>query len=344
MNCIHDGSITGGTSPTVVHRTPEASATEVPVNAVVSLDFDEPLDAFTVTNNSFRVRDNTTNQEVPGIRSVSADGQSLSFVPDAPLAVNRWYRVDVTGTVTDVVGNRVTQTTAFFTTAFEADTTAPQLVAVHPADGVTAVPTNARVQLVFDEAIQESSLAQVTLRAGGSAVPVVRGLTDANRQVTVTPVLPLAPQTLYSIEVGAVEDRAGNVLAGPLSTTFVTGDGVDLIHPQVVGTDPVANAVGVPTNVVGQVVFSERVNPLTVTASTLRFRNSSTNQVVAATVMVAADGLSATVTPTAALQGNTSYRLDVSGNIQDLGGQWSEFEDHLLYDGSLKHFFAKAKR
>ena len=80
-------------APVVVRTNPFSSATDVPVNSVVTLEVNEPTDPGSVNSSSFLVQDNTTSQAVPGIFTVSADGRVVDFVPDALLGVGRSHSV-----------------------------------------------------------------------------------------------------------------------------------------------------------------------------------------------------------------------------------------------------------
>ena len=112
----------------MVRTNPVSSDTNVPVNVVVSLEVDEPLDPGTVNSNSFILRDNATSQDVAGSRSVSADGRTISFVPDTALAVGRPHQVIFSTSILDLAGNPLTGSNFFFTTDFVADTVGPQVV------------------------------------------------------------------------------------------------------------------------------------------------------------------------------------------------------------------------
>src|SRR5258707_4372315 len=75
--------------PVVVSTNPFSAETNVPLNTPIQLQVNEPVDPGTVNSNTFIVRDSTTGQTVAGSYSVSADGQTISFVPRAPLAWSR---------------------------------------------------------------------------------------------------------------------------------------------------------------------------------------------------------------------------------------------------------------
>jgi len=140
--------------------------------------------------------------------------------------------------------------------------------------------------------------------------------------LTVTPVLPLAALTTYTVTVQDVTDLAGNPLGAPVSTTFTTGAGADLARPTVTGVDPPNFATEVGTNATVTLQFSERMNPLSITPAT--FRVSANSLVVAGNVSVAADGLSATFTPDAPLAPSSLHFVQAF-SLTDMAGNTSQF-------------------
>jgi hypothetical protein len=117
-----------------------------------------------------------------------------------------------------------------------------------------------------------------------------------------------------------VKDLSGNALAAMVSTTFTIGTGADLIGPTVTLVDPANGATGVPTTAVVKITFSKRINALTVTNATFLVFPQSTGIPIAGTIAVAADGRSASFTPTSALAASTAYNVEAFG-ITDLAGQ-----------------------
>ena len=235
--------------PQVVATTPFNGATDVPVNAVVEIEANEPIDPATVNSNSFLVRDNTTFQTVPGSFSVSTNGRVVAFLPAAPFAVGRSHSVFFSSRgMTDVSGNRLTGPSLFFTTDSVEDTTPPQVVGVSPDDGLTGVPTNAKVVIAFDEPIQGTDGNLVTLSAGGVDVPVKRLLSNGNRRLTLTPLNLLDPLTAHDVTVDGVMDLSGTALAVAELSSFTTGGGVDLVNVSVTSRSPAANATNVSTD------------------------------------------------------------------------------------------------
>ncbi len=312
------------TAPQVVRTNPFSSATEVPVNTVISVELNEPIDPVTVNSNSFIVRDNFTFDNLSGSYSISSDGRTVSFMPDVPLAVGRSHTIFVSSQgMQDLAGNSLTGGNFSFTTAFAADTVGPQALGVSPANGLTQVPINARVMIVFDEPIQAQSVDQVTLSAG-TTVAVTRAFTNSNRTLTLTPTLPLTAGTLYTLTITGVRDLAGNNLLTPVTTSFTTSTGADLIRPQISGSNPTNGASGVATNTTVTLTFSERINPLSVNNNSFRVFPGNSGVPLAGTITLTADGRSASFSPAVALANSTQFIVQASG-ITDLTTQEISF-------------------
>ena len=308
--------------PAVVRTTPVANSTAVPINPVISVEFDKVIDPTTVNNNSFLVQDNTTGKPLSGNRMLSSDGRTVSFIPDTVLGVNRSHSVFVGNRgILDLTGNMVRVGSFSFTTGLEEITTGPQIVGINPVDGITAVPTNVAVLIQFDRPVSNQSIRNVTLTNNDVEVDVERVLTDGDRRLSLRPKTALDPLQNYTLLIEEVSDLSGNVLSPSASSTFTTGIGIDVFGPTVVLVSPANGTINVPTNVIAEVRFSERVNPLTVNTSTFFIDNGVTGLPVSGSVTVGADGMSATFTPATELTSLTNYRVRVFGGIQDLIGQ-----------------------
>ncbi|MGC5019075.1 S8 family serine peptidase [Micromonospora sp. DT47] len=83
------------------------------------------------------------------------------------------------------------------------------------------------------------------------------------------------------------------------------------------GVSPADFGTGVPVAAKPTVTFARDVDPASVTSSTVRLVNGKTGAAVAADLSVS--GSTVTVSPTAALQDNTSYRITVNG-LKDSSG------------------------
>ena len=253
------------TAPSIVATSITYGDTSVPVNSVFEWSYSEPIDAASVLTQQNVLYDYTAGQYVlGGTLSVSEDARTVTYVPPANLVSGRQYSVNL-GSVADLAGNVGGALSLFFTAAATSDVTAPQVVATNPASGATGVPLNTRVRLAFDEPISAASLQGINILVSESPLPVAsRTLSNGDRVVTINLTTLLAPNTFHRISA-IVKDRAGNEMGAPVTSTFTTGSGVDLINPATTATpSPAAGATGVPVGTAPTVTFSEAIDPTSV--------------------------------------------------------------------------------
>jgi hypothetical protein len=137
--------------------------------------------------------------------------------------------------------------------------------------------------------------------------------------LTLTPVNPLSVNTAYTVRVAGVLDLAANALLAPVATSFTTGTEADLIRPSVIAVDPANNAGGVGTNTVVRLQFSERVNAITATNSTIQISQNNNGVQIPVSVTVSADGRTASLT--AGLSPSIQYRVTwLTNGITDVAG------------------------
>jgi hypothetical protein len=312
----------------------------VPLNAVVSVETNQPLDVGSLNGLTFFVRDTTVGVNIGGSYTWSADNRTVGFVPSAPLAAGHNYQVffSWSGSVTDYAGNIVGGVITSFTTSSVTDTSVPQLLLFSPTSGLTQAPINSRVTLLFNKTVAAQSVlnvAQTILTANGVAQPVFVGFANNNQEVILTPVNPLASNTTYTITVAGIQDTAGNVMTGPITSSFSTGTEADLIRPSVVLVDPANNAGGVETNALIRVQFSERIDPVSVNNGTMQVLLNSNGSAIAGTASASSDGLSATFVSTGLLP-STSYQVRVNTNgVTDLAGNGINFFNSSFTTGTI---------
>ena len=151
---LHDGGGAGPGAPVVVEVSPFSGATDVPVNVVVQMELNEPLDPSTVTASALIIQDNSTGQPVAGTVTLTGD-RMVTFVPSAALGVGRSYTFRLatgSGAVRDLAGNAFATFNAYgFSTTTAPDTAAPVVTGVSPAASQTGVPINAMVVVRFNE-------------------------------------------------------------------------------------------------------------------------------------------------------------------------------------------------
>jgi RHS repeat-associated protein len=312
--------------PFAVNTSPFNNATNVPVNAVVILQANEPVDPGTVNGTSLLVKDAVSGESVPGTYSVSSDGLTVTFLPATVLTASHLYSVSFTGQgIADLAGNLLTNSANAsdfnFTTGTTTNTSAPEVSETGPANGATAVPTNAQVMIQFNEPVNAAKLAGVTLTAGSGAVNVSRVLSNGNQTLTLIPALLLSSSTTYTTTVSGVQDLSGNVLVTAVTISFTTAAGPNLAFPTVASISPATGAYGVATDSVISVQFASPINPVTVTNATFEVYPNTTTIPVAGSIAVTADGLTATFSPARPLDPSTTFVVQLTGGDLDLEGR-----------------------
>jgi large repetitive protein len=148
---------------------------------------------------------------------------------------------------------------------------------------------------------------------------------NGDSRVTLTPQSLLAASSAFTLTIGTVTDLSGIAASAPVETHFTTGAGADLTAPIVTAVSPPNGAQNVATSAIVQITFNERMNPLTLTRSTLQVIDQSTGVSIAGDVVVSGDGLTAAFIPAAALAANAGYYIQGSGWSNLAGQQTSVF-------------------
>ncbi len=198
-----------------------------------------------------------------------------------------------------------------------ADTTAPTVRSVLPANAAISIALNTNVTATFSEAMKASTITAVTftLKQGGADVP--GAVTYLGTTATYNPSSNLAASTLYTATVTTgVKDRAGNALAVTKTWSFTTGTAEDNTAPTVSSTDPLDEAFDIVVNTNITATFNEAMDTSTISTSTFTLKQGTT--VVAGAVTTV--GSTATFNPASNLVASTVYTATVTTGVKDLAG------------------------
>ncbi|HET9253415.1 MAG TPA: Ig-like domain-containing protein, partial [Candidatus Eisenbacteria bacterium] len=336
----------GTGAPAVVDVVPDAGATEVQPTSVLQVTFSEGIDPSTVTSSSFVVTRAATLAAgaslpmirpsagvSPGVRAdlagfapadshevagtVTATDSLALFTPTSPFEPNTIYSARITTAVRDRAGNRMAADYVWsFTTGPPADTTAPTVAAVSPANGADLVVVSTTVRATFSELMDPASVDGASFRLSGPGGSVSGTVDLAGAAATFAPSAPLEPNTLYTARVTtAIRDLAGNRLASDHEWTFTTAPPPDLTRPTVVSVAPLSSEEDVEVGTTIRATFSEEVAPASIHAGTFLVSGTAP---VTGTVTLA--DFTATFTPSSPLAPNTTYTARVTDAIEDLAG------------------------
>ncbi len=210
------GSTTDNTPPAVSGNSPADGASAVPLNAVVTATFSEPMNAATLNTSTF-----TMDNGVSGTVAYDAATWTATFTPDADLGDQTTYTATVTTGALDASGNALAAAHSWnFETGSVTDLTPPEVETVTPAAGASGVPVNAIIRVTFSEAMSSSTINTSTFYMGQGVTGAVT-YDAASRTATLTPSADLTEGWTYAVTISRlVRDLAGNSLAADIVWTF----------------------------------------------------------------------------------------------------------------------------
>lgn len=215
------------TAPFITDRQPAPGAIDVPVTAVVTVTFSEPMNPDTLTI------DVASTAALPGAVAYDAATRALTFTPDAALALNTSYTVTVGASCADLAGNRLPAgaDTYSFITGAAADTVPPS-----SPTSLVATPVSAtQIDLSWEASTDDLGVVGYRLYRDGSATPLT------TVPATSTSDSGLSAATQFCYQVSAV-DAAGNESA-PSAETCATTEAIPDTTPPTVPGGLVAEAV-----------------------------------------------------------------------------------------------------
>jgi len=254
----------------------------------------------------------------------SAHSGSISGIPVGTVSVRANAIVagntDWTGQATGIVvtANQTTNAGTITMSYMGNDIVDPTVQSVTPLDGAVDVALDTTVTATFSEDVVIGSVTDSTfLLDGGTAVTGAVTYNSGTHTATFVPGAQLSPSTLYTATITTgVEDLAGRQLAANYVWSFTTGVAPDTVAPTVTTpTSPADSATGVSVNTVIQATFSEAMDPATIDTSTFTVDNGVTG-----TVTYDAGTMTATFTPSVALNNDTVYTATITTGATDLAG------------------------
>lgn len=211
----------------VTSTAPANEATGVAIDSKIIAVFNNKMNSMTVDDTSFRLK-GEGETAIVGVVSYDTATRTATLAPGSDLSGSVVYTATLTTALEDDAGDSLVENFVWtFTTGELADTTAPELdaVATSPTDGDTGVLLNAKLNIVFNEAIDPGTV-NVTNIALTDDQGTVAGKLDLINPTTVvfSPDADLAALTAHTLTLNTViTDLAGNALA--LTTLgFKTGE------------------------------------------------------------------------------------------------------------------------
>ncbi|MBC7659175.1 MAG: DUF3494 domain-containing protein [Chitinophagaceae bacterium] len=214
-------------SVTNLLTSPGNGSTNVAINSKISAIFGEAMLPSSISADSFTVT-SADGSRVEGTVSFAADdaARSFTFSPSTPLSVSATYTARLTTEVKAISGAGFSAAHEWrFTTGTSSDTTAPAEASKTPLASASNVPTNRKLTVIFDEAMDPTTLTTHTFSVKNPAGVLVAGVvTYTGTTATFAPSQALQANTTYTVTMTTdVKDLAGNPLSTALVWTFTTG-------------------------------------------------------------------------------------------------------------------------
>jgi methionine-rich copper-binding protein CopC len=224
---INNYSFTTGVSastsaPQVTGVSPANGISGVPINAQITLQFNEPVNSESLS----QVTLSAGGKTLAISKNLSNGNQTLTILPAAALLQNTAYSISVAG-VTDLAGNVMAAGfSSSFTTGTAPDLSTPSVISIVPSNQSTGVSTAATVQVAFSKFMNRLTIstANFTVSTNGNSFVsgTISGSADGTTAVF-TPSSPLNPTTVYTVQLtSGITDLEGQALS-PVSISFTTG-------------------------------------------------------------------------------------------------------------------------
>ena len=308
IGCADDNfQETVGVCPMVVATNPANLATNVPLNQVITVTFNEEMNPSTINSTSFIVTGAST---IGG--TITYSGVTATFTPTGNLTTNTTYVVRITTAVKDPQGNALQEDYLFsFSTGA---TLQPLVIATSPTPNETGVVLNKIVSATFNMPMDPATITTTTFTLKQGANTITGVVTYSNNTAFFTPNANLTANTVYTATVttGAY-NMAGVGLANDYVWNFTTGT---IVAPKVILTDPENNETGVSVDKVVTATFDMPMDPLTITDLTFTLKQGTTP----ITGAVSYSGNTASFTPANPLLANTTFTATITTGAKNVAG------------------------
>jgi hypothetical protein len=297
-----------GVCPVVTITAPINGATNVPLDQLITVSFNEEMNAETINQSSFTLKNGTS--QITGV--VTYNGTTATFTPSALLAPNTTYSARITRTIKDLTGNALqTETNWTFSTGL---TITPMVTSTDPDNNANNVFLNKVVSVNFNMPMKASTISETTYTLKQGTTTISGTVSYSGTTAVFIPTLPLTPNTVYTATVSkAVTNLDNTTLIADYVWKFTTGA---LVAPTVTSTDPINNSTGVSLSKTITANFSMIMDPLTITGTTFTLKQGTT--VIAGAVSYS--GSTASFNPTNDLLEGKIYTATITTGAKSATG------------------------
>ncbi|MBI4367416.1 MAG: Ig-like domain-containing protein [Deltaproteobacteria bacterium] len=299
---------------------PADGATGVSPDQRLAVQFNQPVDSGTInTTNIKLIRADGTS--VDGTITLDSEHNIAIFTPSIKLSLQTTYHLIVTPGVRSATGVQLSHEQEISFTCGEAQAAAPAVLETNPPDGAINISMQEKIKIKFKEAIDASTVNNTTIRlkkSDGSEIAAKIEFDLATNTALVTPEGTLEANMVYHLEVTTgVRSLANLTLSSSFTLQFSTGE--EIAAPLVISTTPADGATDVAVTEKVSIQFSQAMDASTLTATNIRLLTSD-GAVVSMSLTYETTSNMVLITPTATLEANTTYTLEISTNVKSSSG------------------------
>ncbi len=205
----------------------ENNQTNLGTNFVPAVQFSKPINPIDINTGTLLLYNADSGKYIGGTVTLAPNGLSATFTPTYPLLPDTYYYLHMAWGNYDMDGNYLNGINQYFTTGAGSDTTPPTVASISPANNATSVPLNAPVTVHFSAPINPETVSNaITVTpSGGSAIAGTATLASDLVTFTFVPASPLAPGTVFTVQVSGETDMVGNAGAS-FGSSFTTAASV----------------------------------------------------------------------------------------------------------------------
>ena len=296
-----------GLCPTVIGTNPNDGATNVPLNQVITVTFNEEINPSTINSDSFKIEGNTAL-----VGDISYSGVTATFIPSVNLTPNTTYVGTITTAVKDLNGNALQEN--YIWTFSTGATLQPMVVSTTPTNAETGVALNKVVAATFNMPMDPATINNTSFTLKQGSTLIAGAITYSGNTAFFTPSINLTANTIYT---ATVTTGAQNLASTPIASNYVwTFTSGTVVAPKVLITSPFNNENGVLLSKIVTATFDMAMDPLTITNVTFTLKQGTTSVLGVVTY----SGTTASFTPSVALLANTIYTATITTGAKNTTG------------------------
>lgn len=268
--------LTADTTPiSVVSLSPADDATNVSASTNLQINFNKPVTANTGNITIKKLSDNSIVEtiSVTGGEVTGSGTNTITINPAMDLAPDTQYYINVASeTFRDTAGNNYSGIANTFTWNFKtADTAAPVINTLSPANNFNMVNVNSDLVVVFSEPVKTNTGNITITKLTAEVIPPVETISvtgnavtgSGTNTITINPIMNLEEGIRYYVNIDstAFTDLSGNAFSGILDRSTWNFTTVDVTAPTITSLSPADNATKIGLNSNLDITFSEIVSP-----------------------------------------------------------------------------------